>query len=328
MALDMMPPQTPTALFKRATSSAGSSTIVIPRTPRGAATRARNQSLSTIAEDHDCLDLPPITHMKSAISRNKISDGVSYALPADKSRNAVEGQYRTNLRLMFKEPYVSEGKVFDDERLAACSRHHLQPNTVPSIIQPTNRATRSAEDWKLNMESEKCRLAYSYSAPSTGLTGRITGESDLRARSTLFLPLKARVPPEAIKLKEEAERIIQSVQERDQSTELDRAHGGDSKLQHDNHSLRLKRLSRHFSIYPDLKLHSEPSEWSNDEGEKKASSFGSYASLKAFKHPTKRPLPEELKNTRLSVEKCEMIWDWLWDYEVITDFTFFKEICK
>ena len=176
------------------------------------------------------------------------------------------------------------------------------------------------------MESEKVRLNYSYSAPSTGLAGRRTAgdEHELRPRSNLFLPLKARVTPEALKLKQEAEKIIQSVQEnhyRDRDSAMP-----EPSVVFETQDLKLKKLSRHFPAFPEITFLSEDSDTDSFSPEKKASYFKSYKYFKAFKTPEKRPLPEELKSPYMSMEKCEESWDWLNDYERITEFTFFMEV--
>ena len=191
-------------------------------------------------------------------------------------------------------------------------------NTLTSY--PQVRYTKSSHEYRLNQESEKVRLNYSYSAPSTGLAGRRCNgdEKDMRPRSSLFLPLKARVPPEAIKLKEEADKIIKSVQEKDKR--------GEDPVPLDTQEL-LRKPSVHVSMFPDITLHGDDEEGEDFSTEKKASHWKSYEDFKKFKPPQKRPLPKELKSPHLGAEKCEEIWDWLNDYERIDDFSYFMEVC-
>ena len=246
-------------------------------------------------------------------------------LPVDKSKTSIEGEYRTNLRVMFKEPYVSDAQHFDEDWLRITAKHHLQPNIRTTLLNPHTRYTKSSQEYRLNMESEKVRLSYSYSAPSTGLGGRrMNGEEkDMRPRSDLFLPLKARVPPEAIKLKEEAEKILKSVQEKDKREED--LPGEPVPLAPETRHIR--NPSVHVSIFPDITLHMDDYEDDEFSTEKKASCWKSYEDFKKFKPPEKRPLPQELKSPHLSIEKCEEIWDWLNDYERIDDFSYFMEVC-
>lgn len=52
--------------------------------------------------EYEWPDLPPIPSMKDAVSRKRVSQGISYLLPVDKGRNSINNRFRTDLRAMFQ----------------------------------------------------------------------------------------------------------------------------------------------------------------------------------------------------------------------------------
>ena len=52
--------------------------------------------------EYEWPDLPPIPSMKDAVSRRRVSKGISYLLPVDKGRNSINNRFRTDLRAMFQ----------------------------------------------------------------------------------------------------------------------------------------------------------------------------------------------------------------------------------
>jgi hypothetical protein len=55
--------------------------------------------------------------MKDAITREKVSKGISYLLPIDKAKNSIDNKYRTDLRAMFQEPYATDDLGYDDSKI-------------------------------------------------------------------------------------------------------------------------------------------------------------------------------------------------------------------
>ncbi|KAK2139853.1 hypothetical protein LSH36_1587g00071 [Paralvinella palmiformis] len=147
--------------------------------------------------------LPPVTEIKHAISRQKVCDGIAYALPVDKTKNSVENVFRTNLRVMFKEPYRSQAQHLYQEQLRSLARHHFEPNSAKREYD-----WNAEVDYPLNSDSEKVRRNFARSAPSTYGRRPLVSE---KPRSILFRPVTSFVQPEVEKLKEEAEEIVRSV---------------------------------------------------------------------------------------------------------------------
>jgi hypothetical protein len=52
--------------------------------------------------EYEWPDLPPLPNIKDAITRNRVSHGISYLLPVDKGRNSINNRFRTDLRAMFQ----------------------------------------------------------------------------------------------------------------------------------------------------------------------------------------------------------------------------------
>ena len=266
--------------------------------------------------EYEWPDLPPIDQIKTAITRRRVSMGMNYVLPVDKTKNSVENVYRTNLRVMFQEPYLQDVGGYNEARLKSSVSHHLQTNTVPSAFRGRKSDyTR----YKLNSESEKVRKAYSHSAPPHGLTGKtLTADSkQLQPRSNLYLPLKTRLPEEAVKLKKEAEKILKSVQEDDDLYDPDR----DDDLRN--------AIGTHIDDLAKDRSRSHPKLDANPVPFfKKTSKFKDYEDLKNTKVSPKPEFPETIESPFLSHDKNLEIWDWLTKDEVVTEFTHFMSICS
>ena len=299
-------------------------------------------------------DLPPIGQIKNAIARQRVSQGVSYILPVHKTKSSVENVYRTNLRVMFQEPYLNEDpRAYDDVKIKRILKHHFVPNTSSSAVVPKRRDLLA--DMKLNAESEKVRKLYSQSAPSTGLTGRHSEQmDDLRQRSSLYLPIKATIPPEAARLKAEADKIIKSVQDEQEKrfesaatpkvtiTSPVRGHSrrGGERTDHYNNLLPHEGSMRRISNFRKARLRSmdssvafaitpEAKALSQEAGIfRKASMFSSYDALKSLQLDESREFPEDLLSPYVSYEKASAIWQWLHSGEVLNEFTHFLQVCS
>ena len=52
--------------------------------------------------EYEWPDLPPLPTIKDAMTRSRVSHGISYLLPIDKGRNSINNKFRTDLRAMFQ----------------------------------------------------------------------------------------------------------------------------------------------------------------------------------------------------------------------------------
>ena len=93
-------------------------------------TRRSHEGLSPVQEEYELLeyewpDLPPLEQFREALARGRISKGVNYLLPVDKTKNSVEGVFRTDLRTMFKEPYLADGDGYSEDKIRRLSKFHF-----------------------------------------------------------------------------------------------------------------------------------------------------------------------------------------------------------
>ena len=191
----------------------------------------------------------------------------------------------------------------------------------------------------MNAESEKVRRQYAKSAPSTGLAGRRSlTKSDLKQRSNLYLPLKAKLPEEAKKMREEAAKILKSVQEKDEEYDpsKDKVIIPQSKSSED---LTLHRKERPVnSVRPGRGGAGRRGRISFREAQnadittstpKKTDLFENYEDLKNTSVPKIKNMPDYLHDLDyLSEEKKSDIWTWLNKGDQQTDFTYFLEVCS
>ena len=309
---------------------------------RGRASRDgyANRELNAVMEnDYEWPDLPPIESIKDAISRQRVSQGVSYILPVDKTKCSVENVYRTNLRVMFQDPYAAEKPgEYDETQVRTSTRHHFLPNSVPTAYKRNVHA--DPRNYQINAESEKVRKGYSKSAPSTGLAARRSlTNSELRQRSNLYLPLKVKLPEEAKKLKEEASRIINSVQEREEEYDPSKDNvvipppqrsSQDPVMRRPMVRVRPGRMGAgrgraRFASRASSNLDSE----GNSSVQKKTDMFESYEDLKSTPVPKVKSMPEYIQDLQfLTEDKKSDIWTWLNKGDEQTDFSYFLEICS
>ena len=290
--------------------------------------------------EYEMPDLPPIDQIKDAISRNRVCRGMSYILPVDKSKNSIENVFKTDLRFMFRDPYRNELVKYNEGRIRASAKQHFVPNA------PATRYVHDPDDYTkyvLNSDSEKIRKLYAQSAPPRGIVGKQTTctSPELRTRSSLYLPIKTKLPPEAVRMKEEAHRILKSVQEKEGD---DHEEAGALEQPPPPPPVTLKPV-----------LHDPKNAHKNTlgpEGEqrkvsfalagkkrpvrsggccpvvKKTDAFQSYEDLRDRKLPSKPPLPELFKSPFLSEQKNQDIWEWLTRDDVVTEFNHFLNVCS
>ncbi|PVD30861.1 hypothetical protein C0Q70_10136 [Pomacea canaliculata] len=284
--------------------------------------------------EYEWPDLPPLPALKDAVTRSRVSFGISYLLPVDKGRNSINNHFRTDLRAMFQEPYASDDLRYDDGRVKLSAAVHFLCNT--SATKWTRRHLQSVPVI-LNAESEKARQLYCRSAPSSGVASQRMGIDPLklRTRSNLFRPLKAAVPPELIKLRKEVEEIVRSVQEevealeeqkiaatqpaalvpsRDQDPSAPEA--GGNRVQAEACAVIVDKDGSVGAIPESTKQVSQTS----------PGKYETYEILKAAK-PPKPLLPDSIKSQYLSAEKSQDIWEWLHHGEEQSDFDFFLSVC-
>lgn len=258
-------------------------------------------------EEYEWPDLPPIGQMKDAIVRSHVSQGMTYILPVDKAST----QYRTDLRYMFQTPYRGQHR---QEKALQGSSQHFSTNTPDQPYQVDHDDYRT---YQLNAESDRVRARYMISAPPRGIVGKQTtpNSEELRKRSTLCVPVKVTLPPDAQRMRQEAQRIFHTIIDKPEDGVSDNPQEGSTDV-----------APVQAQTKPDKDNASKDKEI--ERYRKRASDFSSYEELKNTPHPNKPIFPEELKSRYLSEEKNQEIWAWLTRDAVINDFNYFLNICS
>ncbi|CAH1784780.1 unnamed protein product [Owenia fusiformis] len=159
--------------------------------------------------EYEWPDLPPMFQIKDAMSRRKISSGISYLLPPDKPKISIENTYRTDLRTMFQSPFTENLYRNNDSHVKQQLKFNFTPNTPPPRFKVRQKSARK-KDIALNDSSEKIRQSYCKSAPP-----KLQKTLQTKLRSNLFLPIPVKVPEEAQKLKAEVEEMLLEVEDAD-----------------------------------------------------------------------------------------------------------------
>ncbi|XP_013379678.1 uncharacterized protein LOC106151126 [Lingula anatina] len=273
--------------------------------------------------EYQCPDLPPLTKMKDAMARSRVSHGITYLLPNDRGRNSVDNHYRTDLRAMFREPFYSHPvKDYNDELVNSASKVLLRPNTWSNRLDKS----RPIMEVQVNSDSEKFRQDYLKLIPRTG-----AHISKKKQRSDLYLPMKQKVPDEVIKLREEVQNIIKSVQEdNEEFHESDEDEADDKKPQRE--MTRTTDLSRRRSEYGTHRRHSEIGHGLHRRKEKRyiktAAHIDSYDQIRNKPAP-KLVVPQTVSSHSLNSGKKQDIWEWLHNARTQErdDFEYFLSIC-
>ncbi|XP_069139980.1 uncharacterized protein [Argopecten irradians] len=265
--------------------------------------------------EYEWPDLPPLPRLKDAITRQKVSRGISYLLPVDKGKNSINNRYRTDLRAMFQEPYANDDNGYDDNKVKLSAQVHFDTNTVNT---KWSKKHFDSIPIKLNSDSEKAKRLYVRSAPARG--GRQSGidPDKMRTRSSLFLPMKKEEHPEAAKLREEVKVILQSVQT-DGESEAD----SQDAMNYQRRKSSVLRPRRGTVTYRDsiaATVNKQPRVVLTAEN------YKSYEDLKRTKTP-KKTIPEPFQSKYLSLNENQQIWEWLHHGEEMSDFQFFLSVC-
>lgn len=291
--------------------------------------------------EYEWPDLPPLPCMKDAITRQRVSGGISYVLPVDKGQNSINNTFRTDLRAMFKEPYSNDDMGFNDTKIAKSATVHFDTNAVD-----TKWTQKDVDNIpvQLNYECEKVRKQYARSAPVRGSKGSGIDPDKLKTRSSLFLPMKREEHPEAQKLRADVEQMLQSVYLDTGINEDVKVRGKykDKNKEDDDiedmrdeevKQLTSRKLSYRYSITGAHSLTNFQLKQKEKEREKlksklklTANKFKTYDQLKRAKLP-KLTIPERFKSKFLDKSKNQTIWDWLHQGEEINEFQFFLSIC-
>lgn len=343
-----MDPSTGSVLkMQRSHANSSDHTRLLPRQGAGRPEGGR-LGAGALQEEHEIElleyewpDLPPIPSIKDAITRSRVSYGISYLLPVDKGRNSINNCFRTDLRAMFQEPYASDDLQYDDNRVKLSAKVHFLSNTGDT---KWTRQHLSSIPVHLNARSEQTRRLYSHSAPSAGTASRRMGidPHKLRKRSNLFLPIKAAVPPELIRLRKEVEAIVKSVCEDDEDFDEEQLKQTQMTLEESGAypaaemSVEHARdvASRRDSVACTTKKElSAPAYRGAAELAAKLQSihvtperFQSYEDFKKCK-PPKATIPECVKSEYLTDDQNQQIWEWLHYGEEINEFEFFLSVC-
>lgn len=269
--------------------------------------------------EYEWPDLPPIINMKDAVCRKRVSQGITYLLPVDKGMNSIDSKFRTDLRAMFQEPYDTEGTNYDDSRIMKSAKIHFKTNVVDTKWTKQHLLDIPI---RLNSDSEKFRKLYAHSAPARGRSCANTNGQNMKTRSSLFLPIKARAHPEAQKLRREVENIIKSVQEDNDE------YNGDKDDYERSEPSKAGSPDKRKSIIGFRACDVEVEEVEPDPREKKftAEEYNTYDELKVAK-PPKLLIPDQFKSEFLDSDKNQAIWDWLHYGESISDFEYFISVC-
>lgn len=271
--------------------------------------------------EYEWPDLPPIPHMKDAITRQKVSKGISYLLPIDKAKNSIDNKYRTDLRAMFQEPYATDDFHYDDSRVKLSAHVHFDTNAVDTKWSKSLLKTIPVE---INSDSDKFRQMYARSAP-TGRSKTMGLDTDnVRTRSSLYLPMKTVHHPEAMELRKEVEEIIKSVYSDNGDTD-DINEKADAESFH--HGRRFSLFPRKSSVRTRRDTGTE-SLMSTKHHRLKltADKFDSYDQLRIAK-PPKPTIPETFCCKFISKERAQEIWDWLHYGEEMSEFEYFLSVC-
>ncbi|KAL3863736.1 hypothetical protein ACJMK2_005475 [Sinanodonta woodiana] len=272
--------------------------------------------------EYEWPDLPPIMDMKDAVTRKRVSKGISYLLPVDKGKNSINSNFRTDLRAMFHEPYATEYHGYEDTKVTLSAKIHFDVNAVDT---KWNKKHLMGVPINVNSESEKARKLYAQSAPAGG---RAIDEERLRVRSNLYLPLKRTAHPEAVKLRKEVEGMVKSILEKDGSEigELDigSVNSTEGNLGSPTNTEHKMSFKRHRSFVSntgksDISIRSRKLKLT-------AVLFDSYEQLKKTQ-PPKPMIPEMFQSEYLSYEKSQRIWEWLHYGEEVTPFQYFLSVC-
>lgn len=301
-------------------------TLARPKTSPAVVTRKRTQQKQDESSpeyhvellEYEWPDLPPIPHMKDAITRQKVSKGISYLLPIDKAKNSIDNKYRTDLRAMFVEPYATDDFQYDDSRVKLSAHVHFDTNAVDTKWSKSLLKNIPVE---INSDSDKFRKMYARSAP-TGRSRTMGLDTDnVKTRSSLYLPMKTVHHPEAMELRKEVEEMIKSVYsengEADEKADTESYHRGRRfSLFPRKSSVRTRRDTGTESLLSTkphrLKLTAEK--------------FDSYDQLKIAR-PPKPTIPETFCNKFISKERAQEIWEWLHHGEEMSEFEYFLSVC-
>ena len=222
---------------------------------------------------------------------------------------------------------------YDEKHTQASVRHHLTPNTVP---RPFTRKPTKHRDYQLNSESQRIRNLYFTTAPARGITGRLTTVDcdDLRPRSTLYLPIRVKLPPEAERMKQEAERILRSVREKAEA-EYDARNASENNNHAENDEKKIKITKKvkvkKIKKRARISVEGEDSEADKTMGiriRRKIKKDVTYENFKRNIPDTRPPLPEPFESPYLNSEKNQEIWNWMTKGEPFDDFNYFIKICS
>ncbi|XP_071170142.1 uncharacterized protein [Mytilus edulis] len=272
--------------------------------------------------EYEWPDLPPIPHMKDAITREKVSKGISYLLPIDKAKNSIDNKYRTDLRAMFQEPYANDDLGYDDSKVKLSAHVHFDTNAVDT---KWSKSLLKQIPVEINSDSDKFRKLYARSAP-IGRSKTMGLDTDkIRTRSCRYLPMKTVQHPEAMELRQEVEKIIRTVYSDNEDSDVETEVGDTNASRH----------GRRFSLYPRRvseyrpRLNTETDSYQSIKPPRlklTADKFNSYEQLK-FTKPPKAVIPELFICKHIKKERAQEIWEWLHYGEEMSEFEYFLSVC-
>ena len=266
-------------------------------------------------------DLPPVARMEDAVVRNRLSKGISYLLPVDTERISVDCEFRTDLRGMFQEPYLSDDAAYDDVKVKSSAKHHFNTNLPNS----SRMKHFSSPDYTLNAESEKVRRLYAQSVPAANGFHR-SNLKEMQARSGIFVPIKPKLTPEAEKMLKYVDNLLKS--KRDKSEDQENDNGLKNRIR----STAGRTTSTRWSVSAGTgrygsKQHTIRPSTTTATFCRKIHKQITYEQMDFKDVPPFPELPREFISPYMSKEKFDSVWKWLHFGEELSEFEYFLKLC-
>lgn len=298
--------------------------------------------------DSDPPSLPEINRLKAAVVRSKVSDGLSYLLPTDRSRVSVSSAYRVELGSMFRAPYAGvDLQAFNDDKVRSSAAAHLKP--AASVVRlPPDYAAMPAQP--INAGSAGVYGKYKSLVPRAELGGAgdgaaAPGASRSGARSAI---VQVPLGPAEIALKEQVESILVGCRVHEAGFDaVDRGGGGSDGAKKTSSRKKAVTLggigggaldaSAAAAETPESGLDEarpkaiaeplNPSEFRGLTYARKSSPYGTHRELLSAPVPRPEP-PPSLARVDLSPSKVQDIWNWLTSDFHMTQFEHFISVCS
>ena len=149
----------------------------------------------------------------------------------------------------------------------------------------------------------------------------------MRIRSNIHLVAKTTLPPEARKLKDEAEKMMTTIAVVDSTQAGAKDTKDNTVIATESKPLTIDRTKQDVSTEKE-DINTGKNTLIAPQNVKKASDFSSYKDLAEHPVPSDKPMPEGLRSPYLSEQQNLTIWKWLNMDEKPTKLSFFLEMCS